>query len=58
MTDAHKVMFIDISQSHLHSEGINPNLYVELPAEMNVPSHCGYLKKASIWDVDCVHVPV
>ena len=46
MTDAHKVMFIDISKAHLHADVINPNLYVELPAEMNFPSHCGYLKKA------------
>ena len=44
--DAHKLMFIDICKAYLHADVINPELYVELPAEMNLPNHCGHLKKA------------
>ena len=44
--DVHKLMFIDISKAYLHADVINPELYVELPAEVNLPNHCGHLKKA------------
>ena len=44
--DAHKLMFIHISNAYLHADVINPELYVELPAEMNLPNHCGHLKNA------------
>ena len=44
--DAHKMMFIDISKAHLHADVVNNELYVELPAEMNLPNSCGHLKKA------------
>ena len=40
------MMFIDISKAYLHADVINNELYVELPAEMNLPSKCGHLKKA------------
>ena len=33
-------------QAYLHADVINPEMYVELPAEMNLPNHCGHLKKA------------
>ena len=44
--DAQKMMFIDISKPYLHADVINNELYVELPAEMNLPNKCGHLKKA------------
>ena len=44
--DAHKMMFIDISKAYLHADVINNELYVELPAEMNLPNSCVHLKKA------------
>ena len=44
--DSHKLMFIDISKAYLHSDVINPELYVELPSVMNLPSRCRHLKKA------------
>ena len=44
--NAHKMIFIDISKVHLHADVINNELYVELPAEMNLPNNCGHLKKA------------
>ena len=43
--NAHKMMFIDISKAYLHADVINNELYVELPAEMNLPNNCGHLKK-------------
>ena len=50
--DAHKLMFIDISKAYLHADVINPELYVELAAEMNLPNHCGYLEKALCGTMD------
>ena len=47
--DAHKMMFIDISKADLHADVINNELYVELPAEMNLPNRCGHLDKV-VWD--------
>ena len=40
------MMFIDISKADLHADVINNELYVELPAEMNLPNSCGHLDKA------------
>ena len=44
--DAHKLMFIDISEAYLNADVINAELYVELPADMNLPNHCGHLNEA------------
>ena len=44
--DAHKLMFIDISEAYLNANVINAELYVELPADMNLPNHCGHLNEA------------
>ena len=54
------MMFIDISKAYLHAKVINEELYVELPAEMEKPGQCGWLKKAlygtregaKCWEID------
>ena len=53
--DPHKPMFIDISKASLHADVINPELYVELPAEMNLPSHCGP-QEGFVWYKGCGQV--
>ena len=44
--DPHKLMFIDISKAYLHADVLDPNLFVELPPEIDNGQTCAHLKKA------------
>ena len=42
----HKVLFIDISKAYLQADVLDPNIFVDLPPEMELPQSCARLRKA------------
>ena len=42
----HKLLFIDISKAYLQADVLDPDIFVDLPPEMELPDSCARLRKA------------